>query len=181
MAQAIYLVQFNYFVHFWWCSWMHQILLLHCKDFDYIMPISIDKDWPISHLSSLFFHRDKLEEQSRELERLRKQLSAKEEVERRQIDAVCQLNTNNQRLEQLIKDTNAENAELEGKMSVLKTALDTAYKYVLQGATSQYRREWCLIYFPTFLVLFSFWKWDRMPFFFFFLVAWNLECFQFLW
>lgn len=75
-----------------------------------------------------FFFRDKLEEQSRELERLRKQLSAKEEVERRQIDAVCQLNTNNQRLEQLIKDTNAENAELEGKMSVLKTALDTAYK-----------------------------------------------------
>ncbi|XP_069973368.1 TATA element modulatory factor isoform X12 [Penaeus vannamei] len=72
--------------------------------------------------------KDKLEEQSRELERLRKQLSAKEEVERRQIDAVCQLNTNNQRLEQLIKDTNAENAELEGKMSVLKTALDTAYK-----------------------------------------------------
>ncbi|XP_047503022.1 TATA element modulatory factor-like isoform X8 [Penaeus chinensis] len=72
--------------------------------------------------------KDKLEEQSRELERLRKQLSAKEEVERRQIDAVCQLNTNNQRLELLMKDTNAENAELEGKMSVLKTALDTAYK-----------------------------------------------------
>ncbi|XP_066974184.1 TATA element modulatory factor-like isoform X4 [Macrobrachium rosenbergii] len=72
--------------------------------------------------------KDKLEEQSRELDRLRKQLSAKEEMERRQIDAVCQLNVNNQRLEQMIKDTNAENAELEGKMSALKNALDTAYK-----------------------------------------------------
>lgn len=73
-------------------------------------------------------HRDKLEEQSRELERLRKQLSAKEEVERRQIDAVCQLNATNQRLEQAMKDVGAENAELEGKMSVLKDALESAYK-----------------------------------------------------
>ncbi|KAK7081030.1 TATA element modulatory factor 1 [Halocaridina rubra] len=72
--------------------------------------------------------KDKLEEQSRELDRLRKQLSAKEEVERRQIDAICQLNTNNQRLEQMLKDTNAENAELEGKMSALKNALDNAYR-----------------------------------------------------
>lgn len=73
-------------------------------------------------------HRDKLEEQSRELERLRRQLSAKEEVERRQIDAVCQLNATNQRLEQAMKDVGAENAELEGKMSVLKSALEAAYK-----------------------------------------------------
>ncbi|XP_068218731.1 TATA element modulatory factor-like isoform X8 [Palaemon carinicauda] len=72
--------------------------------------------------------KDKLEEQSRELDRLRKQLSAKEDMERRQIDAVCQLNVNNQRLEQMMKDTNAENAELEGKMSALKNALDAAYK-----------------------------------------------------
>lgn len=77
-----------------------------------------------------FYYRDKLEEQSRELERLRKQLSAKEEMERRQIDAVCQLNITNQRLEQMVKDTNAENAELEGKMSALKNALDTAYRWV---------------------------------------------------
>ncbi|XP_053648328.2 TATA element modulatory factor isoform X2 [Cherax quadricarinatus] len=72
--------------------------------------------------------KDKLEEQSRELERLRKQLSAKEEMERRQIDAVCQLNITNQRLEQMVKDANAENAELEGKMTALKSALDTAYR-----------------------------------------------------
>lgn len=74
--------------------------------------------------------RDKLEEQSRELERLRKQFSAKEEMERRQIDAVCQLNNTNQRLEQMVKDANAENAELEGKMSALKNALDAAYRWV---------------------------------------------------
>lgn len=72
--------------------------------------------------------KDKLEEQSRELERLRKQLSAKEDMERRQIDAVCQLNLTNQRLEQMVKDANAENAELEGKMEALKSALDTAYR-----------------------------------------------------
>ncbi|KAK8381199.1 hypothetical protein O3P69_008219 [Scylla paramamosain] len=72
--------------------------------------------------------KDKLEEQSRDLERLRKQLSAKEDMERRQIDAVCQLNTTNQRLEQAVKDVAAENAELEGKMTVLKSALDTAYR-----------------------------------------------------
>ncbi|XP_045109755.1 TATA element modulatory factor-like isoform X3 [Portunus trituberculatus] len=72
--------------------------------------------------------KDKLEEQSRDLERLRKQLSAKEEMERRQIDAVCQLNATNQRLEQAVKDVAAENAELEGKMTVLKSALDTAYR-----------------------------------------------------
>nr|XP_045617076.1 TATA element modulatory factor-like isoform X3 [Procambarus clarkii] len=78
--------------------------------------------------TTLKTQKDKLEEQSRELERLRKQLSAKEEMERRQIDAVCQLNITNQRLEQMVKDTNAENAELEGKMSALKNALDTAYR-----------------------------------------------------
>lgn len=72
--------------------------------------------------------KDKLEEQSRDLERLRKQLSAKEEMERRQIDAVCQLNATNQRLEQAVKDVAAENAELEGKMTVLKSALDNAYR-----------------------------------------------------
>ena len=77
--------------------------------------------------------RDKLEEQSRDLERLRKQLSAKEEMERRQIDAVCQLNATNQRLEQAVKDVAAENAELEGKMTVLKSALDTAYRCALKG------------------------------------------------
>lgn len=76
-------------------------------------------------------HRDKLEEQSRDLERLRKQLSAKEEVERRQIDAVCQLNATNQRLEQAVKDVGAENAELEGKMAVLKSALDAAYRWAV--------------------------------------------------
>ncbi|XP_050724673.1 TATA element modulatory factor-like isoform X3 [Eriocheir sinensis] len=78
--------------------------------------------------STIKTQKDKLEEQSRELERLRRQLSAKEEVERRQIDAVCQLNATNQRLEQTMKDVGAENAELEGKMSVLKSALETAYK-----------------------------------------------------
>ncbi|XP_042241665.1 TATA element modulatory factor-like isoform X2 [Homarus americanus] len=72
--------------------------------------------------------KDKLEEQSCELERLRKQFSAKEEMERRQIDAVCQLNITNQRLEQMVKDVNAENAELEGKMTALKGALDAAYR-----------------------------------------------------
>ncbi|XP_076041410.1 uncharacterized protein LOC143025513 isoform X2 [Oratosquilla oratoria] len=72
--------------------------------------------------------KDKLEDNSRELERLRKQLSAKEEVERRQIEAIRQLTMTRQQLEREFKDTRAENAELEGKMSVLKEALDTAYR-----------------------------------------------------
>ena len=74
------------------------------------------------------FFRTKLEEQSRDLERLRKQLSAKEEVERKQIEAIRNLTVTNQQQEIYYKDTAAENAELQGKMTALKDALECAYR-----------------------------------------------------
>lgn len=73
--------------------------------------------------------RGKIESLSVDLERLRKQLKAKEDVECRQIDAIRQLTVATQRLEEDLKNTKAENAELEGKLSALKEALDTAYKW----------------------------------------------------
>ncbi|KAL7648771.1 UNVERIFIED_CONTAM: hypothetical protein RMT77_000678 [Armadillidium vulgare] len=72
--------------------------------------------------------RDKIESLSIELDRLRKTLKAKEDVERRQIDAVRQLTIATQKQEEEMKSLKAENTELEGKLSALKEALDTAYK-----------------------------------------------------
>ncbi|RXG61899.1 TATA element modulatory factor [Armadillidium vulgare] len=72
--------------------------------------------------------KDKIESLSIELDRLRKTLKAKEDVERRQIDAVRQLTIATQKQEEEMKSLKAENTELEGKLSALKEALDTAYK-----------------------------------------------------
>ncbi|KAK3875579.1 hypothetical protein Pcinc_019571 [Petrolisthes cinctipes] len=80
--------------------------------------------------STIGAQKEKLEEQSRELERLRRQLAAKEEVERRQVEAVGHLDASKQRLEAEVKLTNQENAELQGKMEALKHGLEAAYKEI---------------------------------------------------
>ena len=70
----------------------------------------------------------KVESQSTEIERQHKQLLAKSEVERRQVSAITQLTVSLQQSEEALRTVRAEAAETEGKMTVLKEALDTAYR-----------------------------------------------------
>ena len=70
----------------------------------------------------------KVEAQSNEIERQHKQIVAKSEVERRQVSAITQLTVGLQQSEENLKIARADAAETEGKMTVLREALDSAYK-----------------------------------------------------
>lgn len=70
----------------------------------------------------------KIDTQRTEIDRQHKQLLAKCEVERRQVSAVTQLTGQLQQAQEQLKTISAESAETEGKMVVLKEALDAAYR-----------------------------------------------------
>lgn len=84
----------------------------------------------ISHPSILFFpckksnlgssyHREQLEETNQELERTKKALTAKEDVERKQIEAVDQLTKTNQKLE---KEVSSLKSQVDNLTSTLVTS-----------------------------------------------------------
>lgn len=74
------------------------------------------------------FSRESIENLSAESDRLKKSLTAKEEVERTQIEAVHQLTTKNKKLENDVNKFREQLDDLTQKYDTVKRSLDAAKK-----------------------------------------------------
>lgn len=76
----------------------------------------------------VLFSREKVEDLSSETERLKRSLTAKEEVERTQIEAIHQLTAKNKKLENEVSQLQSQLDDVTQKYDTMKKSFDAAKK-----------------------------------------------------
>ncbi|CAG2058039.1 unnamed protein product, partial [Timema podura] len=91
--------------------------------------------------STIKNHQEQLSELTQEVERLKRSLSAKEDVERTQIDAVHQLTTRTKKQEKELAMLRAQLEQSNQRVDTLRESLETAYKELSESKSTVAARE----------------------------------------